>query len=162
MLKDIVYIDIPIWKYIVKYLSIPSIIHMISSNPENYKITQHDYFWYYLGINYKSIFFWELASMRSEIEYLMLCDKSISRKQDFINVYNFDNHRNTTFLNELYYYLWIHLENGINKSNSYQMQNKLFQYYNLLNPLENKNYTTNYDETLFTIRQKIFENKFIK
>ena len=52
------------------------------------------------------------------------------------------------------------LENNINKENSYIMQNKLFQHYNLFNPFENHN-GSNYNDALFIIRQKIFNKKFI-
>lgn len=57
MLKDILYIDIPIWKYIVNYLDIPNIINMVTSNPEIDRLTKNEYFWEYLCVIYKSIFF---------------------------------------------------------------------------------------------------------
>ena len=153
MLKDILYIDIPIWKYIVNYLDIPNIINMVTSNPEIDRLTKNEYFWEYLCVIYKSIFFWELAIMRSEIPYIMLCDKKISRKQDFINIYKFDRlHKETKFVNELYYYMWIHLENGVNKENSYQMQTKLFRNYNL----STSEISIKYNQELFNDRQQLF------
>lgn len=161
MLNELVYIDNPYWIYLLKYLDIHSIITLVVSNKDMYLITKNDCFWKYLGIIYKCPFFWELASMRSEINYIMLCDKSIGMRQEIINVYRFDKyHKQVKNLNELYYYMWIQLENNINKENSYIMQNKLFQYYNLFNPFENHN-GANYNDALFIIRQKIFNKKFI-
>lgn len=56
------------------------------------------------------------------------------------------------FVNELYYYMWIHLENGVNKENSYQMQTKLFRNYNL----STSEISIKYNQELFNDRQQLF------
>ena len=162
-MQHIIDIHNPIWINIIQYLDITQIIYFVTTNNSIYNLSKSDDFWKQISYQYKDDFFWKLAYMRSETKNMMLCDRTITWKKDFINIYEFDkkNKKNKN-LNELYYYMWIFVEHNINKYNAYNMQKLLYKHYKLLDPFNNRYNDESYNESKFIIRQKEFKKRFLQ
>ena len=126
-------LNLDIYDSMIQNLTFYQIITMLSSNKDTYKLWNDELFWSILALHYKGKFFWELANMRTEQKNYMICDRSISLKQDLITIYKYDTAllKDNQNIYEQYYYGWIYIEHQINVSNSIKMMNKFNEKYKL-------------------------------
>ena len=90
-LQNILYFNLQVYsEKIITFLDFYSFIIFIRACKELNMLDKHEHIWKNLCIDFKNNFFWELASMRTESDTYIKCDKSQSWKYQLKDIYNYE------------------------------------------------------------------------